>query len=268
MSEILYNPINELTTGLDPSVELLYGLMAGDVDPHQLGLVRPRENSFADLVHTYTYTQPRVEAFGLNGIEESDIVKVKTMFDLTEEGQQLEDHWNVLRFIGEISVSQKDMSDWRVTGNTMRLVRTMSLDEGTQLIFNVLGQGNKWFENLMPMQLIGAARPVLAREIILRGDNSSDHFNRALAIVAFREGMDSRAEMYKVLGDIYRPGLFTPATAQGHRQLGSTKSYIDWINGILKFDKLSRLRSFRRKAAYTSLMANTVAHILAKTDAA
>lgn len=233
-------------------------VLDGSIDPHAVGLVHEAPgllNGMADL----TYGQLRVDSWNSKGeVEEKEIVKFKTMYDLTEAGLLLED---LLREADELSTKQ--ISEWRVIWPG---IRKRSLDELPQLAINVMGMMPNLYPNRLNMQLVGAARPPLKHEIIYRGDNSNDKFGKALERAANLEGR-SRQEMYEWLSNAYVPGLITPATAQGNRQLSTEEGYAAWINGIVEYARIQEMPSVKRAKMYGRIILATTKHVISQTDA-
>ncbi len=186
------------------------------------------------------------------------------MYPLTESGAQLEEQ---LRSAG---MSTKEIGAIRVPG-LAALARKASADEVPQLIVNVGGMMRDKFPGAMDMNLVGGGRPLLRHEVDIYRDSANDHFAHALAAVALRQpetaGLTTR-EMYDWVGQRYVPGLFTPATADGHRQMNTQGDFEHWIQGVLAFDKVKQLPPRQRAARLGRIAWQSVSHVARRTNAA
>ncbi len=261
---------NESATGIGRAVDedvdvrtIFDQIVAGEICPFGADYLEPIPPMTAGI-EAITYTQPRVESFRDGEIVERRIVKLKTMHDLTPRGQQL---ITLLKAAENLTV--KELGGWRVA---RPLLRKMSADEVPQLACNVLDLFTEAFvtedqpDPLLNMQLFGGARPPLRSEIVRKGDNSNDMFGQALEQVAETKGL-SPDDMYSMLGDKYVPGLITPAAANGSRQLSSVDGYKHWMNGIIAYDRISRLPHLARSRALGRICIDTAKHVVKRTDA-
>lgn len=252
-------------SGPDPMQ--VYGqLVSGQLCPLEAGLVDVPVR-WSDGIAAQFYTQDRVSRMSPTGaVEQRAIVKLKTMYDLTDDGRNLVNDLNRLVSEGSVYLSTKELGAWRVS---RPLLRKLSGDEVPQLLCNVIEIGKSWFPDadLMKMDLVGSARPPMAQEIVLKGDNSSDPYNRALETVAESMGYDNRFHLHARLAQLYRPALFSTATAQGKRQLNKD-GYISWINGILDYHEIEQMPKAIRRRATRSIISGTIKNVLQRVDAA
>ena len=227
---------------------------------NDLGLI---ENipTWRDGLDANLYLQPRVSAFNRNGVETKQIVKVQTMAELTEEAREFA---NMMSFGGHACLK-------RMYGPfvTRPLLRRLSLDELPQVIFNV-GDMSRRNMDLLQMNAFGAARPMIPEEISLTGDNSNDAFAHALE--SLKRGDDTDIwDTYDRYGRIYqthKPGLITPALAEGHRQLNTTEDFHDMLSGMDRFAYINKLPEPYRKIELARLVIRTAAHVAVGTEAA
>lgn len=237
-------------------------VLKGMVDPCEVGLVRPKTRLF-DGIEEATIAQPRVAEWHPDHFILGDLIKLKTMHETTPEGDKLEESLIELANLGLVELTPKQIKAWRIC---RPLARRMSLDELPQLVCNVLGIGEDVFPNLLKMKFIGSARPVLPEEILFKGDNTNDEFGRGLERFAKLKG-DSRWDTYVASGHKYDPGLITPATAGGYRQLGTEESFFQLLVGIDKHYEMMKLPPAQRIAARGQMVISTLVHVVRQTDA-
>lgn len=257
------------------SFERLRLLNQGDVCRHATGLAEPPRTYAEHGIDAYVYYQPRVEAFDKFGnvTAESEIVKARTMVDPTEDGHKfIQELVELVARNNHPDMNEKQIKAWLVRNRFAELARSASADEIPQLLFNVWGLTAPGMQNrnLMKMLGIGGARPVMAHEIAVVGDNSNDNYCRALELIGDIWNIDgSVVDVNAVVSEAYEPGLATMATAKGHRQIGTVDQYVAWIKGLLAWSELKRTSSPARLAmARMAILAGTTAHVIKRTNAA
>ncbi len=263
---------------------LLAELESGSIDPIDVGLLLPRTSLVSyyreqggDLsgrlsatVKEATYTQRRVAIFGRNGVEEADIVKAKTMNELTEDGKLFKKILDELLIGGDTTLNTKRIGAWRVRTLGQKIMRAVSIDEATQLIFNVWNLPGAPSEDLLPMSFIGSNRPPLAYEIGIGkyGYDEYDPFCRALTEKAEEYGFEDRYTMYNFLGANYEPAAFTYAGATGHRQLNNSDDFGHMIDSMMYRVEMRRRHPSIQGPMAARILAGNAFHILKRTDAA
>ncbi|HUD10600.1 MAG TPA: hypothetical protein VMR28_02915 [Candidatus Saccharimonadales bacterium] len=257
-------PVYPATT--EPTLTKYVSLIDGSLNPLEEGLVLPAPNLWdgIDSLHA----QERVESWSPKGVKVGTFLKFKTMHDLTEAGIEFDQLLSELIEHGFIKLTTKQRSAWRVTHPIMR---ALSVDELPQVIYNVMGVGADRIPNRLPMSVVGSARPVLEKEIAIKpgDDNSNDMFAQALERVAEKIGADKDyRKMYAWIGRLYVPGLVTPATAYGNRQLSTPEGYDAWILGNIEYARIHKLPPVQRAVEQGRIILNSTKHVYRQTDAA
>lgn len=251
------------TLSIDAAGQLFAAIKNGHLDPHTAGLFQEWASADQSLVGSSLYPQLRVARWGSDGIREGEIVKLRSMYDLTDKGE------NMANLLTQAGYSTKETGDIRIPP-LARVARKLSLDELPQLMVNVGGMYRDAFPDAIDMKLIGGGRPVLRREIDLRGDNANDTFAHALEAVAAEHPMIGNLDTHEAftrLGEFYVPGLLTPATAAGNRQLNTQADWESWIRGILEYAEISRLPQLKRTIALGKIGLQSAKHVVMGTNA-
>jgi hypothetical protein len=203
------------------------------------------------------FVQERVHAWtNKGGIEQADIVKIKSMHDLTPEGEVFEETLRQLAAEGKLPNGSSDVSQWRVFNN---LLRATSIDELPQIIYNVRGASGAPTDNLMNMRLVGSFRPRVACELETQGDNAYADYNKALEIVAKRNGSE-RMELHWHLGRIAEVGVMSFATGRGARKLRDVQSNVEWIQGALDYERVQKMSPKRKQIAEARIIVMNLRH--------
>lgn len=260
---IAESPITSNTPDTGDVLATFDSLINRSLDPVEAGLVLPNSRSWN--IDDITYVEPRVESWDHKSTSEKNIVKLRTMYRLTDAGHEFEESLREIVRQGVAEFSTKQISAYRVC---YPLIRKLSADELPRLVWNVMGLGDEdKFPDLMDLPLIGGGLAPKAIDIEYRGDNSNDLFGRALEKQAKINGDISRDEMYRLAGRLFVPGLLTIATANGNRQLSTQANYDAWLQGFIDFRKLENLPPAQRALAYGRIAVSSAKHVIAQTDA-
>lgn len=252
------------TTTSNEALRLFNELRDGTANPHRAGLLAPWSDGSRSIATQLFYTQPRVSGWDdENNIRTADIVKLQTMYPLTEEGIAF------AALLAQAGLPTKEIGRFRIP-EILSLARKLSVDEVPQLAVNVFGVGRTLFPNAMDINLVGGGRPVLQSEIDLRGDNSNDSFAHALEAVALQSPETQGKDVFKMfswLGERFIPGLLTPTTAKGHRKLNTEEDFRHWIEGIIHYHEITQLPHHKRTAAIGQIVIKSGRHVAMGTDA-
>jgi hypothetical protein len=255
--------------------QLLADLNEGDRCGFDQGLSEPRDSFASALIDvmyggSFTtalgrhldenlYVQERVYDWTkYGGLKQADVVKIKSMHDLTPDGEAFEDTLRKLAAAGELPNGSSDISQWRVFN---KLLRATSIDELPQIIYNVRGASGAPTDNLMDMRLVGSYRPRVAYELETQGDNAYADYNKALEIVAKRNGSE-RMELHWHLGRIAEVGVISFATGRGARKLRDVQSNVEWIQGALDYERVQKMSPKRRQIAEARIIVMNLRHII------